>query len=64
MGRVVHFEIAADEPERAIKFYKEVFGWGIKDMGQGGAEYWLVTTGSKKEPGINGGIMRRKGKRG
>jgi len=65
MNRVVHFEIAADEPERAVKFYKEVFSWKIKDMSQGKIEYWLVTTGPEKEvPGVNGGIMRRKGKRG
>lgn len=64
MGRIVHFEIAADDPVRAAKFYKQVFGWQIKDMSQGRVEYWLVTTGSKKDSGINGGIMRRKGKRG
>lgn len=64
MGRVVHFEIAADDLERAGEFYKKVFGWKIKDMSQDGTEYWLVTTGSEKELGINGGIMRRKGKRG
>ena len=27
MPRVVHFEIHADDPERAINFYKSVFGW-------------------------------------
>jgi hypothetical protein len=64
MGRIVHFEIAADNPQRAQKFYKEVFGWEIKDMSQDGMEYWLVTTGPKEELGINGGIMRRQGKRG
>jgi hypothetical protein len=26
MPRVIHFEIVADKPERAMKFYKEVFG--------------------------------------
>lgn len=29
MKRVVHFEIGADRPERAIKFYEEVFEWKI-----------------------------------
>jgi len=24
---VVHFEIPANEPERAAKFYRELFGW-------------------------------------
>jgi catechol 2,3-dioxygenase-like lactoylglutathione lyase family enzyme len=29
MPRVVHFEIHADDPKRAIKFYQDVFGWEI-----------------------------------
>jgi len=66
MRRVVHFEILADKPERAVKFYEAVFGWKIKRWGK--QKYWLVDTGSKKTPGINGGIVARgglfKGKRG
>jgi len=27
MPRVIHFEIVADNPERAMKFYEKVFGW-------------------------------------
>ncbi len=27
MSRVVHFEIQADQPERAVDFYKNAFGW-------------------------------------
>ena len=27
MPRVVHFEIAADDPDRATRFYQDVFGW-------------------------------------
>jgi len=29
MPRVIHFEIVADNPERAVKYYKEVFGWEL-----------------------------------
>jgi len=54
MPQVVHFEINADDPERAIEFYSNVFGWSI-DLWTGPAEYWLINTGQ----GINGGIMRR-----
>lgn len=54
MPKVIHFEINADDPERAIKFYSDVFGWNI-DLWTGPAEYWLINTGE----GINGGIMRR-----
>jgi predicted enzyme related to lactoylglutathione lyase len=65
---VVHFEIPADEPERAAQFYHELFGWDIENMGAaggGGIEYWLVRTvptdnkGMPTRPGVNGGIMRR-----
>jgi predicted enzyme related to lactoylglutathione lyase len=58
MPRVVHFEINADNPERAGQFYNAVFGWEIKKW-EGSMEYWLVMTGPKEEMGINGGIMRR-----
>lgn len=60
MGRVVHFEIHADDPERAVNFYKSVFGWEIK-RGEGPVDYWLVTTGPDTEPGVNGAILRRMG---
>jgi len=65
---VVHFEIPADQPERAVKFYRELFGWEIKNLGPAGAsgiEYWMVQTvpsdgdGRPTEPGVNGGLMRR-----
>ncbi len=58
MPRVVHFELAADNPERAVKFYRDVFEWRIEKW-SGQEDYWLVTTGDPKEPGIDGGIMRR-----
>jgi len=58
MPRVVHFEIHADDPERAAKFYNRVFNWKI-DKWKGPEDYWLITTGSDKEPGINGGLMKR-----
>jgi uncharacterized protein len=59
MHRVVHFELGAQNPERAAKFYKEAFGWEITRW-TGPQEYWLVTTGPEGEPGINGGIVRHK----
>jgi uncharacterized protein len=57
MGRVVHFEITADDLARARKFY-EVFGWKITESGVPGIEYWLAATGSE-DMGINGAIMPR-----
>jgi len=58
MPRVIHFEIPADDTERAVKFYRDVFGWKI-DKWEGPADYWLVTTGEESEAGIDGAIFRR-----
>lgn len=58
MARVVHFEITADEPERAIRFYSQAFGWFVEKW-QGPEEYWQVSTGEEDEMGINGAIMQR-----
>ena len=55
MPRVMHFEIVADKPERAMKFYKEVFGWEFNKW-DGPQDYWLVKTGEDSQPGINGGL--------
>ena len=60
MPRVVHFEIHADDPQRAANFYRNVFGWQINKW-EGPEDYWLVTTGADNEPGINGAILKRRG---
>jgi uncharacterized protein len=65
---IVHFELPADDPERAAEFYRELFGWDIKKFEgsvAGGMEYWMVKTvptdsdGRPVRPGVNGGLMRR-----
>lgn len=58
MPRPIHFEIPADDTDRAIQFYRDVFGWKI-DKWDGPMPYWMITTGSDGEPGINGGLMPR-----
>ena len=58
MGRVVHFELPADDPQRAVGFYRDVFGWQVEDW-HGDVEYYLASTGPDGEPGINGAILRR-----
>ncbi|MGA9853125.1 MAG: VOC family protein [Gammaproteobacteria bacterium] len=59
MPRVVHFEIHADDPERAMRFYRSVFGWDFTPIKSMPVEYWAIKTGESKQPGIDGGMMRR-----
>lgn len=61
-NRVVHFEIHAADPERAMKFYGEVFGWEFPKW-MDDPPYWGVMTAEEgsSEAGINGGLMRRHG---
>lgn len=56
MGRVIHFEITADDVERAAGFYARVFGWRAEDtpFAEG---YKLARTG--EGGGIDGAIMTR-----
>ncbi len=55
MGRVIHFEIPAGNPQRSVEFYRKVFDWKIEKFGE--QEYWLASTGEKGAPGIDGAIM-------
>ena len=65
--RVIHFEINADKPDRAAEFYKKVFNWEIKKWETSNdtqsasvhQDYWMVMTGDRKKPGIDGGLMKR-----
>lgn len=60
--RPSHFEIHADDMERAATFYREVFGWEIKKW-DGPIDYMMIVTGDKATPGINGGMVKRMGPR-
>src|SRR4051812_13378941 len=59
MGRVVHFEITAEDTKRAVKFYTEAFGWRFEDSGMADMDYQLAHTGDEDEMGIDGAIMPR-----
>ena len=67
MQKVVHFEIPADDVERAKSFYGSVFGWELQTMQMEGGEYTSVKTTAvdeqtqmPTEPGaINGGLYQR-----
>ncbi len=59
MPRPIHFEIPADDPDRAAAFYRDVFGWKFEKWDGGPMPYWLITTGGNGEPGIDGGLLPR-----
>jgi len=56
--KVVHFEINADDPLRAKKFYEDVFNWKIEKW-EGSMEYWTIDAGEEDEEGISGGLQKR-----
>jgi len=58
MNRVTHFEIYTDDPDAVRPFYENVFGSKFSKFESGPIQYWLVTTGDDKGPGINGGLTR------
>ena len=69
MPTIVHFEIPADDVERAKKFYNDLFGWKIEklpgiDSGNSSSpdmEYWMITTTDEKgNKALGGGMMKRK----
>ena len=66
MRKVVHFEIPADDVERAKSFYGSVFDWELNTMQMDEGEYTIATTTPVDESmmptesgGINGGLMQR-----
>ncbi|MEJ0021683.1 MAG: VOC family protein [Candidatus Doudnabacteria bacterium] len=66
MDKVVHFEIPFDDKDRAMKFYKENFGWELNDLGAKMGNYVLAHTAKtdkdnmvEDKGAINGGMFQR-----
>ena len=57
-ANLIWFEIPADNPERAKKFYGSLFGWKIKNF-TGMTDYWHIDTGGGDDT-PDGGLMARK----
>jgi uncharacterized protein len=60
MPKVVHFEIPADDVERAKSFYGSVFDWELQTVPMGEGEYTTVKTAAvdeqtqmQRDPGIS-----------
>lgn len=63
MDKVQHFEIPADDMNRARDFYQNVFGWDIQTWDPNYLMAYTVKVDDKKMPAesgaINGGIVAR-----
>jgi predicted enzyme related to lactoylglutathione lyase len=60
MARPTHFEIPVDDPDRAERFYRELFGWTFQSYEGAPSYYGMTTTGPDSEaPGINGALFQR-----
>jgi predicted enzyme related to lactoylglutathione lyase len=57
MNAPSYFEIQADDPGRARRFYGEIFGWKFTRVDGLPVEYWRIET-----TGLRGGILRRPAK--
>jgi predicted enzyme related to lactoylglutathione lyase len=55
---VTWFEIATSNPDSAMAFYGELFGWTFHDE-PGGPDYRMIDTGT--DTGIKGGLADTKG---
>ncbi len=57
MNKIGYFEIQAEEPEKAVKFYTDIFEWKfIKDPNIP-IDYWRI-----EMAGIYGGLLKRPAK--
>ena len=63
MPFVQHFEMPADDVDRAQRFYKDVFGWEMQkwsNLENPEKDYWYFETKDDKgNTGIGGGMMKR-----
>ena len=57
MGGVVHFEIPADDRERAKEFYKQALGWRIEPVPE--MNYSMVVT-TPSDESLGGAVVKPK----
>ena len=57
MNAPSYFEIQADDPSRAVTFYREIFGWTFSKVEGLPVEYWRIET-----EGPRGGLLKRPAK--
>jgi predicted enzyme related to lactoylglutathione lyase len=57
-NNIAHFDIQADDVERARRFYERVFGWRFEAWGP--PDFYLIHTGTGGDPGIHGSVSKRR----
>jgi len=59
MPTIVHFDVATDNPERAKRFYEDLFDWKMENP-PGMTDYYLIETKDLNgENGVGGGLGKR-----
>ena len=53
-GALTWNQLTTSDPERAVAFYSELFGWSTEELGDGDVRFWSVRN---SERWLNGGIM-------
>ncbi len=56
-NNIAHFDIEADDIDRARRFYQRVFGWRFEAWGP--PDFYMIHTGSAADPGIHGSMSKR-----
>jgi predicted enzyme related to lactoylglutathione lyase len=56
-NNVGFFAVHADNLPRARRFYENVFGWKFEPWGP--PDFFLISTGTKSDPGIGGALQKR-----
>ncbi len=56
-NNIAHFDVPADDVERARRFYERVFGWRFEAWGP--PDFYLIHTGTPVDPGIHGSLSKR-----
>ena len=60
MGTIIHFDLSADDLQRAKHFYEEMFGWKFEQFPGGPQAYYLIDTSpGSTEKGLTGGMAKR-----
>lgn len=58
MSYAFQYELYAQDPERAVRFYRDVFGWKAETWA-GPWKTWLITTGPDVGPSAGPGLGAR-----